>query len=84
MRVGKQKKITTDSIDRLRYWAQQRIAREVFTTAGILLTSQFDMVDQDSVHSALHAVPRMFQVFASKQVFNNGGTNLWLARFDQS
>lgn len=26
----------------------------------------------------------MFQVFASKQVFNNGGTNLWLARFDKA
>jgi hypothetical protein len=77
-------KITTDSIDRLRFWAHRRIAKEVFSAAGILSASQFDKVDWEAVYSALHDVPRMFQVFASKQVFDNGGTNKWLARFDKT
>ena len=54
------KKITTDSIKRLWYRAQRRIARDVFATAGTLSSSQFNKVDWDSVHSALHAVQRMF------------------------
>jgi hypothetical protein len=41
-------------------------------------------VDWEVVHLALHSVPRMFQVFACKQVFDNGGTNRWLAKFDKS
>jgi hypothetical protein len=77
-------KITTDSIDRLRFWAHRRIAREVFAKSNILSYTQFERVDWEAVHSALHHVPRMFQVFASKQVFNNGGTNLWLARFNKT
>ena len=77
-------KITPDLADRLRFWAHKQIARETFAAAGVLHHSQFDKVDWDAVHAALHSVPCMFQVFASKQVFDIGGTNQWLVRFDQS
>ena len=79
-----EEKITPDSADRLRFWAHKRLARETFAAAGILHHSQIDLVDWEAVHAALHSVPRMFQVFASKQVFDIGGTNRWLARFDQA
>ena len=59
-------------------------ARKVFSEAGILSHAQFDKVDWEMVHPALHSVPRMFQAFACKQVFDIGGTNRWLAKFDKS
>ena len=80
----KNEKITPDSADWLRFRAHKRLARETFVAASVLHYSQFDQVDWDAVHAALHSVPRVFQVFASKQVFDIGGTNRWLARFDQS
>ena len=79
-----QEKITTDLADRLRYWAHRHKARKVFSEAGILSHAQFDKVDWEMVHPALHSVPRMFQAFACKQVFDIGGTNRWLAKFDKS
>ena len=45
---------------------------------------QFEKVDWEMVHRTLNSVPRMFQIFACKQVFNVAGTNQWLARFDSS
>ena len=42
---------------------------------------QFDEVEWRGVHQALHAVPRIFQVWASKQVLGIAGTNVMQARY---
>jgi hypothetical protein len=36
---------------------------------------QFDLVDWEMVHGALHRVPRMFQTWVCKQVMNIAPTN---------
>ena len=52
-----------------------RLARSRFHTADILYGQQFDSVDWEMVHEALNRVPRMFQMWACKQVMNIAPTN---------
>jgi hypothetical protein len=80
--AGKEK-ITLDNADRLRFYAQKQIAREEFHRAKVLDRRQFDKVDWEVVHRTLTNVPRMFQTFACKQVFNIAGTNYWQALFNK-
>jgi hypothetical protein len=77
-------KITSDNADRLRFYAHRQIARVEFHNAKILLRHQFDKIDWEIVHRALTHVPKMFQIFACKQVFDIAGTNYWLALFDKT
>jgi len=77
-------KITSDTVHRLRFHSHKKIAKNKFQEAKILAYSQFDKVDWEMVHNALTKVPRMFQIFICKQVFNIAGTNYWQAMFDKS
>jgi hypothetical protein len=43
--------------------------RALFLSQGILHGDQFDEVYWDAVHSTLQSCPKMFQLFAAKQVF---------------
>ena len=62
-------KMTLDTGHYIRFHAHQELAREEFAAAGILMKVQFDLVDWHVVHSTLSGVPRMFQVWACKQVW---------------
>ena len=77
-------KITLDRSDRLRYYAHKQIARHEFHNAKVLASGQFDQVDWEMVHRALTNVPKMFQIFICKQVFDIACTNYWLALFDKT
>ena len=68
-------KLTSDKGDALRFWVQKQLARSRFHTADILYGQQFDSVDWEMVHEALNRVPRMFQIWACKQVMNIAPTN---------
>ncbi len=48
---------------------------------GILSYTQFDQVDWEIVHRTLSTVPRMFQVWACKQVWSIAGTNYETSRW---
>lgn len=51
----------------------------MFEERGVLLPHQFDLVlDWPNVYETLHDVPKMFQIFACKQVFDVSGTNKFL------
>ena len=52
--------------------------------AGVLTFHQFDRVDLEVVHSALTTVPRMFQVWACKQVWGIAATNRELVRWSDT
>jgi hypothetical protein len=52
--------------------------------AGVLSFQQFVQVDWEIVHSALTTVPRMFQVWACKQVWGIAGINRELARWSDT
>jgi hypothetical protein len=45
-------------------------ARALYIKQNILSADQFHEVAWQSVHTTLHGLPKMFQLFASKQVFN--------------
>ena len=80
-RVGtcnKGEKISPGMMGGLRFWAHRRLAREVFRDLGILGFQAFDQVAWRPVHNALLSVPRLFQLWAAKQVTGIAGTNLRL------
>jgi hypothetical protein len=62
-------KMTSESESALRFYMHTREARALFSSQGILNGAQFDKVHWEAVHSALHSCPKMFQLFAAKQVF---------------
>jgi hypothetical protein len=76
--AGKEK-MTSDMGSSIRYHAHKHLAREELAAAGVLTVQQFDRVDWEVVHSALMTVPRMFQVWACKQIWGIAATNRELA-----
>jgi hypothetical protein len=70
----KGEKLTSETGDQLRFWAHLQLAGEFCTDQGILTNDQFDEIDWRSVHCTLHNLPRLFQVWAAKQVLNIAGT----------
>ena len=68
-------KMTSDTGNQIRFQAHYRLARDVFCDNRILDPQQFEEVDWWHVHNTLHEVPRMFQIWACKQVMDIAGTN---------
>eukprot|EP00804_Cyclotella_cryptica_P006975 CCRYP_007113-RA/>CCRYP_007113-RA protein AED:0.75 eAED:0.75 QI:0/-1/0/1/-1/0/1/0/1178 len=62
-------KLTSDTESVLRYVAHKAEAKSLFISMGILTSDQFDEVAWDTVYRTLTDLPKMFQLFASKQVF---------------
>ena len=69
-------KLTSDCGYEVRFWTQIQLAEEVFYKRGILDPDQFQQVAWRHVYNTLHAVPRMFALWAAKQVTDIAGTNL--------
>ncbi len=47
----------------------------MYHSLGILDSNQFDLVDWEMVHDLLCRVPKLFQLWACKQVTNIAATN---------
>jgi len=62
-------KLTSDTETVLRYVTHKAEAKSLFIFQGLLSAEQFEEVDWKITHHTLHAVPKMFQLFACKQVF---------------
>ena len=62
-----EEKITSDTGNAIRFQAHQQAAAEIFNK-NILHTDQFYEVDWGYVFATFHSMPRMFQVWAYKQV----------------
>jgi hypothetical protein len=65
--------MTPDKGHHIRYHAHHHLARGGFAAAGVL--TNFDLVNWQMVHNTLSTVPRMFQVWACKQVWSISLTN---------
>ena len=63
-------KITSESGPVIRFAAHKQEARSLFSSLQILRPDQFDAVAWAQIHRSLHRAPKMFQMFAFKQVFN--------------
>jgi hypothetical protein len=72
--VGKDK-MTSDTSKALRFWVHKQLAEQTFCSLGILTPTQFREVAWKQIYGALHDVPRMFQIWAAKQVTEIAGVN---------
>jgi hypothetical protein len=70
-------KVMMDGIDVLCFWAHNHLARERFSSMKILDTRAFDMVDWEIVNRTPREVPKLFQLWACKQVMGVAGTMEW-------
>jgi hypothetical protein len=68
-------KVTSEKGERVWFWVQRQLARTRFHEAKILFAQHFDLVDWDMVYTALHQVPRRFQIWACKQVMDIAPAN---------
>ena len=76
-------KITPDGAEFSRFWIQKQLARMVLSDLKILSHQHFDKIAWRHVHMALDGVPRMFQVWACKQVMGIANTNATVNKWDK-
>jgi hypothetical protein len=74
--------MTLEMGDHIQFWAHRCLAREYYQDHKILSPDQFDQVDWRSVHSTLHDLPHLFQLWASKHVLGIAGTMMFLSYQD--
>jgi hypothetical protein len=63
-------KLTSDTGYLLRYHLHKYEAEILFQQQGLLTPAQFEEIDWKHVYDTLNALPKMFQMFAMKQMFN--------------
>ena len=74
MWVGKDK-MTSDTSKALRFWVHKQLAEQTFSSLGLLTPTQFGEVVWKQIYGALQDVPRMFKIWAAKQVTEIAGVN---------
>ena len=72
--------MTSNTGDSLRLWFHQQLSKAIFFKLGILTPNVFKEVSWRLVYDTLQEVPRLFQIWACKQVMNKAGTNLIQSR----
>jgi hypothetical protein len=70
-------KITADTGQHLWYWAHRRLAKKLFYQMDIMYSQQFELVDWEMVYLQLNSIPKLFQLWACKQVMGIAGTIEW-------
>ena len=73
--------MTSNTGDSLRLWVHQQLAKELFFKLFILTSLGFKEVAWRLVYDTLHEVPRLFQLWACKQVIDIAGMNLIQSRY---
>jgi hypothetical protein len=76
-------KMTSDTAAHVRFAASKHLAKEFLVKREILTKRGFNEVDWKSVHDTLHAIPKMFQIWAAKQVLDIAGTMKFLSYQDK-
>ena len=76
-------KMTSGSEDNIRFWCHRQVAKEAFANSKVKgpNNEQFEEIHWRSCYGALVKAPRMFQVWACKQVMGVAGTNEMQARY---
>ena len=80
--VGREK-ITSGSEDNIRFWCHLQLARRVMAEekVKVMQPDEFDEVAWRQVYDAMSDVPRLFALWACKQVMGVAGTNEMQARY---
>ena len=77
----REEKMTSDTASHIRFHAHRELAKAFFKEYEVLDREQFEEVDWDNGHEALEIVPRMFQVWACKQVMDIAPTFKNLSKY---
>ncbi len=75
-------KLLSETGPLLQFYAHCQLARRLFHRKKILLQDEFEEVNWESVHRALHSVLQLFQVWASKHALGIAGTIKFFAHQD--
>ncbi len=70
-------KLTADTGKHLWYWAHRSLVKEHFYQLDIMYSQQFELVDWEMVHWQLNSIPKLFQLWACKQIMRIAGTMEW-------
>ncbi len=76
------KKMTLDTGVDIQFWAHRKLAKNFYCDQKILTNTQFECIDWESVHRTLHNLPRLFQIWAAKQVLGVTGMMKLLSHQD--
>jgi hypothetical protein len=76
------KKLSSEPGPQLRFHAHRQLAKALFLQKKILSERGFDEVGWAKVHSTLHSVSRLFQLWASKHVLGIAGMMKFLSHQD--
>ncbi len=76
------KKLSSEPGPQLRFHAHRQLAKALFLQKKILSERGFDEISWEKVHSTLHSVSRLFQLWASKHVLGIAGTMKFLSHQD--
>jgi hypothetical protein len=76
------KKMTLDTGADIQFWAHRKLAKNFYCDQKILTNTQFECIDWESVHRTLHNLPRLFQIWAAKQVLGVTGMMKFLSHQD--
>ena len=60
--------MTSDTGESIRFWVHKILAAQTMFQLGILSADAFQEVAWRQVYDTLHSVPRLFQLWACKQV----------------
>jgi hypothetical protein len=71
-------KLTLHKGEALSFWVNRQIARKTFHKLNVLHAHIFDKADWECVHSSLWHTPRMFQIWACKQVMGIAPANVYI------
>lgn len=77
----REEKMTSDTASHIRFHAHRELAKDFFEEYEVLDREQFEEVDWDNVYAALELVPRMFQIWACKQVMDIAPTFKNLSKY---
>jgi hypothetical protein len=77
-------KVTTESSSLIRFEAHKKEARSIFHERKVLDPLAFDEVAWRHVHRTMHDLPRMFRIFACKQVFGISAVNHFVNKRDKT
>ena len=80
--VGREN-MTSDTLERIRYWAHRQLAKQTFHSLKTLNPEEFKEVAWRQIYDTLHNVPRMFQLWTCKQIVDGAGTHYNLAKQNQ-
>jgi hypothetical protein len=78
------RKITPDTRKFTQFWIHRSLARSALSDLKVVYNNQFDEIAWEHVHAALCSVPRLFQLWACKQVLGLAHTNGTVNKWDRS